>query len=149
MDKPDEIRREIVVDAPIERVWRAISTPDEVAQWFGDVTEFETRAGSRAVFGWTEFGQSFEAEIVTVEEPFRFGYRWALEASKSLEDSHVTSVEFTLERVDGSTRLTLVESGFSAIPDDEHEQHFGENSKGWTAELEDLRLFLAGVRPVA
>ena len=149
MDKVDAITREIVVDAPIERVWRAVSSPDEISQWFGDVTEFETREGSKALFGWTEFGQSFEAEIVTVDEPFRFAYRWALEAAKSLEESHVTHVEFTLERDGEATRLTLVESGFAALPDDEYQEHFGENSKGWTAELEDLRTFLAGVRPVA
>ena len=87
MEKADEIRREIVVDAPIERVWRAISSPDEVSQ-------------------------SFAAEIVTVDEPFRFAYRWALEPAKVLDESHVTHVEFTLEQAGDSTRVTLIESGF-------------------------------------
>ena len=149
MSKPDEIRREVVIDAPIHRVWQAISSPAEVSQWFGDVTEFEPRPGSKATFGWTEFGQSFEAEIVIVDEPSRFSYRWALEPSKALDDSYVTLVEFTLASDGDATRLTLVESGFADLPEVDHEQHFGENTEGWKAELEDLRIFLAGVRPVA
>ena len=30
----DEIRSTTTIDAPIERVWKAITTPAEIKQWF-------------------------------------------------------------------------------------------------------------------
>jgi len=30
----DEIRSTTTIDAPIERVWKAITTPSEIKQWF-------------------------------------------------------------------------------------------------------------------
>ena len=31
---PDEVRRELEMDAPRERVWRAVTEPDELLGWF-------------------------------------------------------------------------------------------------------------------
>ena len=43
----DEIRSTTSIDAPIERVWRAITTPAELKQWFFGVdTEADWRRGS-------------------------------------------------------------------------------------------------------
>ena len=92
---------------------------------------------------------TFEALVVAVEEPYRFSYRWALESGKPLEESLNTLVEFTLEPRGSGTHLTLVESGFSELPDLQYEKHFGANSDGWKSELEDLKIYLAGVRPIA
>ena len=149
MERQNEIRREIVIDAPIERVWEAITSAEQVSQWFGDVCELKAQPGSRARFGWSDFGDVFEAEVITVEKPVRFAYRWALEEDKTLEESPNTLVQFILEHQGDMTRLTLVESGFSSLPDEIYQQHLEENSNGWDAELADLQAFLAGVRPVA
>lgn len=149
MEKVDEIRREVVIEAQIERVWKAVSSPEGIAGWFGDITEVDTRPGGAARFGWSDNGDVFEAVVVTVEEPVRFAYRWALEAHKPLEESLNTLVEFTLEPRGSGTHLTLVESGFSELPDEHYQEHFGENSDGWNSELEDLKIYLAGVRPIA
>ena len=149
MEKVDEIRREIAIDAPIERVWRAVSSPEEIGLWFGDVTEVELHPGGAARFGWTEYEHVFDAVIVTVEEPYRFAYRWALEPHKPLEESLNTLVEFTLQSHGAGTTLTLVESGFAELTDLQYEKHFAPNSDGWKSELEDLKIYLAGVRPIA
>jgi uncharacterized protein YndB with AHSA1/START domain len=31
---PDEVRKELEIDAPRERVWRAVTEPDELLGWF-------------------------------------------------------------------------------------------------------------------
>jgi len=46
----DEIRSTTTIDAPIERVWKAITTPSEIKQWFFGVdTEADWRPGGRLV----------------------------------------------------------------------------------------------------
>ncbi len=57
-------------------------------------------------------------------------------------------MEFSLESVGEGTRLTLVESGFAALPEDAYDHRFEENSSGWTAELKDLSVYLAAVSSV-
>ena len=143
----DEIRRELVVDAPIEKVWEALTTPEHLSKWFGDSAEVDLRPGGRARFGWSEFDASIEAIVEIVDRPFRFSFRW-----ESLEDTPVeqasTLVEFSLESLGDRTRLLLVESGFAALPEDAYDHRFEENSSGWTSELEDLSVYVSSVSTV-
>jgi hypothetical protein len=36
-----QIEREIVIDAPVEVVWRTITEPDQISQWFADKVDLE------------------------------------------------------------------------------------------------------------
>ncbi len=143
----DEIRRELVVAAPIEKVWEALTAPEHLRKWFGDIAEVDLRPGGRARFGWSDFDSSSEAIVEIVDRPVRFSFRW-----ESLKDTPVeeasTLVEFSLESVSEGTRLILVESGFADVPEDAYDHRFEENSSGWTAELEDLSVYLAAVSSV-
>jgi len=47
------IEREILIDAPVEVVWRTITEPDQVSQWFADRVELAVEPGAR---GYMEFG---------------------------------------------------------------------------------------------
>ena len=40
------------------------------------------------------------------------------------------------------TRLTVVESGFSQLPEDAHRQAFDGNTRGWASELGELADYL-------
>jgi len=139
--RTDQIRREIELRAPIEQVWKAITSADELAQWFGDIAAIDLRPGGHAKFGWSEFNGITHAVIDVVEEPTRFAFRWDVMKDTSVEELS-TTVEFRLEATDGGTRLTMVESGFASLPDDQYEDRFKENTSGWDAELVDLVDFL-------
>lgn len=131
----DRIEKEIVVEAPVERVWQVITDPAYVTQWFGDRAEIDLRPGGRAMFGWTEYGNG-AAVVERVEPPREFAFRWAREHDIPFEEATNTLVEFSLSPVDGGTLLRLVESGFA------DETHLKENTGGWDAELADLARFL-------
>ena len=53
-----------------------------------------------------------------------------------------TLVSFTLEDAAGGTRLTIVESGFDAIPEARRAKAFSMNADGWAAQAENIRTFL-------
>ncbi len=148
MSKVDRIEREVIVAAPIERVWAAITDAREVAQWFGDVAEIDLRPGGKARFGWTEHDSVSDAIIEIVEPLQRFAYRWAAASGVAVADGPSTLVEFTLEVVAQGTRVRLVESGFANLLDEIYETNLGENQSGWRSELGDLTEFLGALQGV-
>ena len=75
--------------------------------------------------------------IERVEEPTVFGFTWHIYGLPD-EDPRRTYVEFTLEPLGAGTRLTVVESGFTQLPDEAYRKAYSGNTKGWAPELGDL-----------
>src|SRR3712207_4567044 len=74
---PDQIERETVINAPAERVWELITQAEHLGRWFGDAgAEIDLRPGGEMVLRWTDHGTSY-GQVVAVEPPTRFSYRWA------------------------------------------------------------------------
>ena len=94
-----EIVRELVLDAPAEEVWEALTDPERLAEWFATEVELDPRPGGRGVFRW-ENGEIREALVEEVDPPRRFGFRWEDEGE----------VEFELEEVDEGTKVTVRET---------------------------------------
>ena len=68
------IEREIMIDAPVEVVWRTITEPDQISQWFADRVELVVEPGA---LGFMEFGdQGGPVVVETVDPPTRFSFRW-------------------------------------------------------------------------
>ena len=145
MARADVIERSITVSSPIGRVWDALTVAEQIAQWFGDSAEMdELRPGGALTVGWSEFNDSATCVIEEVDEPTTFSYRWNIGTA---DDGTVwtTRVTFTLSEADGMTTVTVVESGFAALPD-ELGTAFEENTAGWESEMEDLRSFVEETR---
>ncbi len=136
----DRIEREIVIDAPVERVWAALTTPEEIAGWFGDRAAVDLRPGGTAEFHWADYG-SFHAAVERVEPHSAFSYRWAREKDVAPTAGNSTLVEFTLTPEGAGTRLRVVETGFAslALPEEERARHAADNTEGWVHELDELR----------
>jgi uncharacterized protein YndB with AHSA1/START domain len=110
------IEREVTIPAPPERVWRAVTTSDEVSAWFGADVELEARPGGRGVFRWLDGGER-HAVVEVVEPGRRLAFRW-LPFQRTADHETVsmppTRVEITLEPVPAGTRVRVVEqSAFS------------------------------------
>jgi uncharacterized protein YndB with AHSA1/START domain len=125
----DRIEREILIDAPIERVWRLVSEP---GWWIGDGDRSQqtvTRDGDSFVVHDPRYG-SFEVLPVGADEPHHVSFRspWA---------GGSTLVEFFLTATTGGTLLRVVESGFGSLdlPDDGRAGVLDDNTKGWAIQL--------------
>lgn len=144
----DEIRRELTVSAPIEAVWEALTSAEELTKWFGDSAQVDLRPGGAASFGWSEYGAVAKAIVLAVERPHRFAYRWAAVEATDLDETNSTVVEFELAETPDGTLVKLIESGFSSLPHDVALASLKENTSGWEVELEHLRVYLATIRPM-
>ncbi len=142
----DEIRRELLIARPVDRVWRAITDPEEVNQWFGDRCAYELKAGAEGLMQWGD--DAFRMRIVAIEPMRRFAYRWVTprdgDHSIPFDEMPTTLVEFTLESTGDGTRLTLIESGFAAHPEADRGANYADNSQGWLDELGELEDYLQG-----
>ena len=122
---PDQIERETVINAPVERVWALIAEAEHLGRWFGDAgAEIDLRPGGAMVLRWAEHGTS-RGRIVAVEPhtPLRLplgalqgpGRRGAGRGRLDAGRVHV-------EPEGDGTRLRVVESGFASLATSEEQR---------------------------
>src|ERR1017187_9738052 len=74
------IEREVLIDAPAEVVWRTITEPDQIAQWFADRVQLDLQSGGAGtpVFEGKATAQATTAALVVaaVDPPRLFSFRW-------------------------------------------------------------------------
>lgn len=147
---PDQIEHEVLVEAPLERVWAVLTEPEHIGAWFGDSAEVDLRPGGGMILGWEQHG-AFHARVEKVEPPRFFSFRWARPADVEPGEGNSTLVEFTLDPEGAHTRLRVVETGFRSLesPDEEKAKHAEENEQGWAIELDELRQYAAQLPGVA
>lgn len=157
---PDRIEKEVLLKAPLDRVWRAISDADEFGRWFGVRFDGPFVPGTSVIGTITpttvdedvaraqepHAGKADAWHIVAVEPQRRLAFRWhpfGVEDGVDYSDEPTTLVEFTLEDTSGGVLLRIVESGFEAIPAERRRSAFESNSEGWAAQTELVRKYLA------
>ena len=134
----DSIVREVNFNAPIEQVWKAITSPKEIQQWFGSGASFELKPGELGYFEWEEECEGrFAMRIETVNAPKYLAWRWMFQQDTVFDEATSTLVEWSLTVTEsGGTQLILTESGFLQA------NHKQSNVKGWTEELDDLQSYM-------
>lgn len=145
----DRIEKLVTFDAPRSRVWRALTDVKQFNAWFGSALTGRFAPGAE-VSGKLTF-KNYEHVTMTLwieaMEPERlFSFRWhpyAIEPGVDYSAEPTTLVTFTLEDAAGGTKLTIVESGFDAIPESRRAKAFSSNSAGWDGQARNIQKFLA------
>ncbi len=125
------IKREIVIDAPVSKVWEHITDPQKIAGWLMP-NDFEATVGKKFMLDCQQQGKvSCTVKEVVPQQKLVYSFQ-----------SKVTQVEtlvtITLAKEGKGTRLTLLHSGWDALPPGE--QGVADNyGGGWGAGLEKLR----------
>jgi uncharacterized protein YndB with AHSA1/START domain len=145
----DRIEKQVTLDAPRSRVWRALTDVTQFNTWFGVslATPFTPGAEVSGKISIRDYDHVTMTIWIETMEPERFfSFRWhpyAIEPGIDYSAEPTTLVSFTLEDVAAGTRLTIVESGFDAIPESRRAKAFAMNSSGWSGQAENIRKFLA------
>jgi len=156
----DRIEKEVLLRAPLDRVWRAISDSSEFGRWFGVTLDGPFVAGNslNGVITPTTVdddvarqqephtGQADTWHVVAVEPQRRLAFRWhpyAVEPGADYSKEPTTLVEFTLTEAPDGVLLVIVESGFDAIPEERRTAAFDANSGGWAAQTQLVQKYLA------
>ena len=133
------IDREVLIEAPLDVVWRTITEPDQVTQWFADRIDLVVEPGAH---GYMQFGdQGGPVVVEVVDPPARFSFRWNHPRDEEPTTGNSMLVEFTLTPEGGErTRLRVVESGHElrAWPEAEQQRYADEHREGWGDFLDRL-----------
>jgi uncharacterized protein YndB with AHSA1/START domain len=128
-DRRRVLRFERRLRHPPERVWRAVTEPDELARWFPSAVRYEPRVGAPMTF---DFGgkhgiASMPGEVLAWDPPRAFAFAWG-------EDV----LRFELEPTDAGTLLVFTHS-FEHQPGKP-----ARDAAGWSACFERFDAMLDG-----
>ncbi len=156
----DRIEKRILLRAPQERVWRAISDATEFGNWFGVELEGDFVPGAQmkgrikptmADPGIAKTQEKYAGMPMTffverIEPMNLFAFRWhpfAIDPSVDYSSEPMTLVTFTLEPAEDGTLLTVVETGFDSMPLVRRADAFEANEEGWDAMVKVVEKYLA------
>jgi uncharacterized protein YndB with AHSA1/START domain len=145
----DRIEKRIEVKAPLSHVWRAVTDYREFGTWFRVALEGPFVAGREARGRITYPGKEHLMMTITVQrlEPERlFSFTWhpyAIDPNTDYSAEPPTLVEFTFEPAPEGTLLTLVESGFDALPPHRRDLAFRMNDGGWAIQVQNIAQHVA------
>jgi uncharacterized protein YndB with AHSA1/START domain len=143
IDKP------VRLDAPLDRVWRALTHHTEFGTWFRVQLDQPFAPGAMSTGRMTYPGHEGAPWLARVErmEPQRlFAFRWfhAPEGRAPTVDDPTTLVEFKLEPAGADTTLlTISESGFEALGDARAGEVMRGNTEGWNIQASHIAAHVA------
>ena len=156
----DRIEKRIVLRAPLERVWRAISDAGQFGSWFGVAFDGPFVAGARltgkivpttvdaevAKQQKPYAGMAFEFFVERIEPMRTIEFRWhpfAVEPGVDYSGEPTTRIVFELQPVSDGVLLTVTESGFDQIPLARRAKAFTANDGGWAMQMKLIEKYLA------
>lgn len=142
-----QIERSTVVRASRSRVWRALTTAQEFASWFGVRVDGEFAPGAALELVTTHpdyAGIRFPVFIEVMQPETTFAWRWFPGGSnpERSDREQTTVVTFTLEEVPGGTRVTVCETGFDRVKLEERARAYDDNVGGWQAQFVALAKYV-------
>ena len=145
----DRIEKRIELNAPVSRVWRALTDHGEFGEWFrvkldGPFVPGQISHGQITYPGYEHI--RWEAVVQQMETERLFSFTWhpySVDPKMDYSKETPTLVEFRLEKTGSGTRLLLTESGFGKIPSDRRLEAFRMNDGGWTEQMKNIEGYVA------
>ncbi|MDQ1530131.1 MAG: hypothetical protein QOE37_236 [Microbacteriaceae bacterium] len=135
-------RVERTIDAPIERVWIALTTTEShSAMMFGSTVQTDWTVGGPITWSGVWEGKPFtdKGEIVALEPPTRFEVtHFSPLSGEDDSPEHYHTIEWRLEEQGGRTLVRLAQDNNSSPETAEH------SAQNWAASLEQLAKVVAG-----
>lgn len=138
------IEREVVIEAPVDVVWRMVTEPEHIARWFSDAAELDARGGAGSL-SWKEYG-TVHLRVEKVDAPRLFSFRWVYPEGAEPRRGNSILVEFTLSSEGGGTRLRVAETGLEASDwtDEAKATYVDDHRRGWQQHFGDLVSYVTG-----
>jgi uncharacterized protein YndB with AHSA1/START domain len=142
MTTKNQLAEAIVIErtfnAPVARVWKALTDVDQMREWYFDLKEFKPDVGFEFEFVVEHKGMKYHhlCKITEVIPRKKIAYTWRYKGHEG--DSLVT---FELFAEDEKTRLKLTHEGLETFP---RTAAFTRDDfkQGWTAITAELKQFV-------
>jgi uncharacterized protein YndB with AHSA1/START domain/ADP-ribose pyrophosphatase YjhB (NUDIX family) len=127
----EPIIKRISIDAPISKVWIALTDPAILGKWITMPNNISPVVGNEFTFEaesrdeWGNWDRMIKCKITELIPGKKISYTWASELIKG-----ETIVSFELNDNKGKTELTLIHSGWENLPENA-EMWKESHNKGW------------------
>jgi uncharacterized protein YndB with AHSA1/START domain len=129
------IEREMHIEASPEVVYRVVSEPDHLSEWWPDDAELEPVTGGTGLITFVRpEGTKVEAlTVVEADPPRRFAFRWVHDHGQAATPDNSLLVTFDLVPSGSGTLLRFSEQGFrergweAAVLEEQYRDHVA----GW------------------
>lgn len=139
--KISPIIKEIIVNAPLDVVWKAITHYEDMLVWYFDLPGFKPEVGYEfSFYGETADGTKYLhlCTIQEVEINKKLSYTWKYDGYEGN-----SLVVFELEDNGDKTLVRLTHSGFETFPEDNKDLKKENFNGGWEAIIrESLKHFV-------
>ncbi|MFJ7940354.1 SRPBCC domain-containing protein [Peribacillus sp. NPDC096622] len=95
-----DIKKTIILEAPIQKVWDTVSTAEGIASWFMP-NDFQPKVGHE-FHVQSPFGPS-PCKVTELDAPHRLSFSW---------DTDGWFISFILKELDDKTEFTLIHGGW-------------------------------------
>ncbi|MET3645741.1 SRPBCC family protein [Phyllobacterium ifriqiyense] len=144
----DRIEKNIELNAPVEKVWRALTDHLAFGEWFrvkldGPFVPGKVSTGHITYPGYEHV--KWHATVKAMDAPRLFSFTWhphAIDPDVDYSDETPTLVEFRLQPSDKGTRLTVTESGFGALPAHRRDEALRSNDGGWDEQIMNIKTYV-------
>ncbi|HEY0755643.1 MAG TPA: SRPBCC domain-containing protein [Ktedonobacteraceae bacterium] len=123
------LEKELFIKASPQRVFRALSTKEDLERWFLVKAEIDLRLGGAIRFAW-EPDMFKVGTILVCEPPHRLSYTWETPGDDP------TTITFELTAENEGTHLRLTHTGIGEGED--WDTYYNSINGGWSAHLKDL-----------
>ncbi|MGV3580808.1 MAG: SRPBCC family protein [Methylophilus sp.] len=143
----NSIERQIEINAPISRVWEALTNSESFGQWFGANFNSPFVVGKTTKARNTAKGYEMNMEFIVkeIKPQTYFAYAWhpfPLDNTFDYSKEDPTLVEFHLEKTESGTLLKVRESGFNKVTAYRRAEAFKMHTGGWEAQLKNIEAYL-------
>lgn len=144
-DMSNSIEKSIEMNAPVARVWRALTDYHEFGAWFRVDMHAPFEVGKEASGNILYPGFEhivWRAVIKEMREPDLFSFTWhpyAIEPGVDYSAEEPTLVEFRLQPTATGTKLTVTESGFDKVPSHRRSEALRMNEGGWAEQVKNIK----------
>ena len=155
----DRIEKHVVLGAPLDRVWDALTDARQFGVWFGMALDGPFVAG-QPVSGRIAPTQ-VDPEVAKMQAPYAgtpvsfvvdrvepktlFSIRWhpfAIDPAVDYSDEPMTLITFVLTQTQAGVELTVSETGFEHIPAHRRAAALKANDGGWAKQMELIAAYV-------
>ncbi|TMI62899.1 MAG: SRPBCC domain-containing protein [Bacteroidetes bacterium] len=130
-------RVELEINAPVEKVWEALTKPEIIKQYFfGTNTFTDWKMGSPIIFRGEWEGKTYEDKGTILEvdkyKMIKYDYWSSMSGIEDKPENYVI-ITYHLTQVDSKTKLVITQEN---IPDEKMKEHSEEN---WKKIMTDMK----------
>ena len=127
--QPEIITIERLFDTPVEQLWKVLTDPEMMKQWYFDIPGFEARVGYKFQFtGGPSPDRQYKhlCEITEVIENSKLSYSWQYDGYEG-----ISFVTFELVPDNEKTLLRLTHAGIETFPANNPDLAIHNFKEGW------------------